>query len=201
MIRLKTHLKRLHGWCYFLLLPLLARPPRKLYHGVFSTMPRIAISQLLENWRTRIQGKVLDVGAGAWTYPRQLLQDTCEYTATDYFAHANVDVLSDIHTLTDVFAPETFDFVLCLDVLEHTQRPWVAVQQLYAVLKPGGTLLLTTPFNFHVHETKMVKDYCRFSAEGLRYLLTQVAGFQKVAITAIGHPKFPFSYTVVAEKT
>jgi len=140
------------------------------------------------------------VGVGTWPYPRQLFQDRCEYIATDCFEHPNIDVVSDIHHLTDVFQPDSFDFVICTDVLEHIPRPWEAVRELYAVLKPGGILLLTTPFNFHLHGNEQVRDYWRISADGLRVLLQEIAGFDEIEITPIGHPEFPFSHTVVAKK-
>lgn len=200
MVTIKIWLKRLHGWLYRLLLPVLVRPPGAMYDGHVYTLPRIAIMQFLTRWRPLLHGKVLDVGVGTWTYPRQLLQDVCDYTATDCFADPNVDVVSDIHTLSEVFAANSFDFVLCTDVFEHIPRPWLAACQLYTVLKPGGTLLLTTPFNFHLHGNAMVRDYWRMTADGLRQLLQNEAGFREVEITPIGHPKFPFSHTVVARK-
>jgi 2-polyprenyl-3-methyl-5-hydroxy-6-metoxy-1,4-benzoquinol methylase len=153
--------------------------------------------RFLESWQDRIQGKVLDVGAGTWSYARELFQDRCEYIATDCFEHPNIDIISDIHHLTAQFTAQSFDFVICTDVLEHIPYPWIAVKELYAVLKAGGTLLLTTPFNFHLHTEY---DYWRISADGLRLLLEEVAGFDHVEITLVGHHEFPFSHTVVASK-
>jgi SAM-dependent methyltransferase len=196
----KIFLKRLHGWIYCQLLPLLVKPPHIVRNGQIHSLTRAGILDFLEYWQSRVHGRVLDVGVGTWVYPRQLLQDVCDYTATDCFEHPNVDVVSDIHALTEVFAPDSFDFVICTDVLEHIPRPWIAVRQLYAVLKTGGTLLLTTPFNFHLHGNEMVKDYGRLSADGLRVLLLEEAGFREAMISPVGHPEFPFSHTVVAQK-
>ncbi|MBN1977600.1 MAG: class I SAM-dependent methyltransferase [Anaerolineae bacterium] len=156
--------------------------------------------RFLESWQDCVHGRVLDVGVGTWPYPRQLLRERCEYIATDCFEHPNIDVVSDIQHLTEVFHRESFDFVICTDVLEHIPHPWEAVRELYAVLKPGGVLLLTTPFNFHLHGNEQVRDYWRISDDGLRMLLQEVAGFERVEITPIGHPEFPFSHTVVANK-
>jgi 2-polyprenyl-3-methyl-5-hydroxy-6-metoxy-1,4-benzoquinol methylase len=171
-----------------------------VFKGKLYTIPRISIIRFLEEWKTHIHGKVLDVGAGTWNFPRQLLQDRCDYIATDCFEHPNVDIVSDIHSLTDLFHPGSFDFILCFDVLEHIPRPWIAVHQLYDVLKPAGTLLLTTPFNFHLHGEQVFKDYWRMSSDGLRQLMVEEAGFSQVTITPIGNSEFPFCYTVVAVK-
>lgn len=197
---LKDSLKLLHGRLYRLCLPAIVRPPARRFRGQVVSESRRAILQLLEAWRGRLHGRVLDVGVGTWTGTRQALQGVCDYTATDCFAHPNVDVISDIHTLTAAFAAESFDFLLCTDVLEHLPRPWLAVRQLHAVLKPGGTLLLTTPFNYRLHEEQHVQDYWRISAAGLRLLLEGEAGFHQVDIQAVGHPAFPFSHIAIAVK-
>lgn len=196
----KNLIKRLHGLLYRLALPLLVQPPAIAVNGALESMPRAAIIAFLEEWKPRIHGRVLDVGVGSWTYPRQLLQDDCQYTATDCYAGPNVDIVSDIHSLTSAFEADSYDFVLCTDVLEHVSRPWVAVIELAGILKPGGTLLLTTPFNYRRHGNQQVVDYWRFTEEGLRQLLLEEAGFRHASITPVGHPSFPFSYTVAAEK-
>ena len=41
---------------------------------------------------------------------------------------------------------ETFDYVLCCEVLEHMEQdPMFMLSELNRVLKPGGTIILTTP--------------------------------------------------------
>lgn len=193
-------MKHIYSILYRVLLPVLVKPPGRFYKGSYATLVRIGVICFLESWQNRIHGKVLDVGVGTSSYSRQLFQDRCDYTATDCFEHPNIDVVSDIQRLTDVFEPESFDFVICVEVLEHVPRPWKAAEEIYAVLKPGGTLLLTIPFNYRLHTEEQVRDYWRMSADGLRVLLQEVAGFEEVEITPIGHPEFPFSHTVVARK-
>ncbi|MHC1704353.1 MAG: class I SAM-dependent methyltransferase [Tenuifilaceae bacterium] len=43
------------------------------------------------------------------------------------------------------FPDNTFDFVVSSEVIEHVPDPYKAIQELYRVLKPGGTIVLTTP--------------------------------------------------------
>ncbi len=59
--------------------------------------------------------------------------------------------------------------VLCTEVLEHLPEPQRAVDEMFRVLKPGGTLLLTTRFLFPIHDAP--HDYFRFTKYGLRHLL------------------------------
>jgi 2-polyprenyl-3-methyl-5-hydroxy-6-metoxy-1,4-benzoquinol methylase len=43
------------------------------------------------------------------------------------------------------FENNTFDIVVSSEVIEHVPDPYKAMQELFRVLKPGGTLVLTTP--------------------------------------------------------
>ena len=46
------------------------------------------------------------------------------------------------------FKNDQFDFIVCSEVIEHTQDPYKALRELYRVLKPNGTLALTVPNRF-----------------------------------------------------
>jgi 2-polyprenyl-3-methyl-5-hydroxy-6-metoxy-1,4-benzoquinol methylase len=43
------------------------------------------------------------------------------------------------------FEDESFDFVVCTEVIEHTPEPRRSVAELARVVRPGGTLVVTTP--------------------------------------------------------
>lgn len=45
------------------------------------------------------------------------------------------------------FADGIFDHVICSEVLEHLYEPILAINEAYRVLKPGGSYLVTVPFN------------------------------------------------------
>ena len=53
-----------------------------------------------------------------------------------------------IHEL--LYEPSSFDFVIALEILEHVPSPRQFVQELAKLLKPTGTLLLTTPNRFRL---------------------------------------------------
>jgi SAM-dependent methyltransferase len=43
------------------------------------------------------------------------------------------------------FAPEVFDFVIHLDVMEHLFNPFEALREIERTLRPGGRCLFTAP--------------------------------------------------------
>ena len=67
------------------------------------------------------------------------------------------------------FARDAFDAVVMGEVLEHCHDPVGALAGAHACLKPGGLLVLTTPFLFPIHNAPV--DYWRFTRHGLELLL------------------------------
>jgi len=92
--------------------------------------------------------RVLDAGAGSGQY--RALFAHCDYHALDIGGHANLDYEADI---TSIPVPDqSFDVVLCTEVLEHVPEPIAAVRELARVLKPGGRLFLTAPLGSWLHQ-------------------------------------------------
>lgn len=69
---------------------------------------------------------------------------------------------------------QTYDVVICEQVLEHVTDPWQATRSLLKLCRPGGQLIVSTPFLVRIHHEP--EDYWRFTAKGLGILLEQ-AGF------------------------
>jgi len=65
-----------------------------------------------------------------------------DYTTTDLNSPL-ADVEADICDLP--FKENEFDFILCNHVLEHIPDDTKAMQELYRILKPGGTAILQIP--------------------------------------------------------
>ena len=62
----------------------------------------------------------------------------------------NTDTIADCHALP--FADGVFDVVMALNAFEHYHSPERAAQELYRVLKPGGTVFIHTAFIQPLHE-------------------------------------------------
>jgi len=78
---------------------------------------------------------------------------------------------------------ESFDVVLCTQVLEHSQNPWAAAAEIRRILKPGGHLIASAPhvWFYHPHPS----DNWRFTQEGLTHLCRE-AGLAPVTLLAQG---------------
>lgn len=73
------------------------------------------------------------------------------YSSTDFEGKLNTDKKLDI---TEIEEPDgSYDLVICYHVLEHIPDDRKAMSELYRILKPGGKLLLQTPFaEGEIHE-------------------------------------------------
>lgn len=67
-----------------------------------------------------------------------------------------------------------FDLIIVEQVLEHVLWPYRAVRNAYKMLRPGGTLLITTPFLLRIHNCPV--DCSRWTPLGMKHLLAE-AGF------------------------
>lgn len=66
-----------------------------------------------------------------------------------------------------------YDVVVCEQVLEHVVDPQAAAANLRGLCRPGGRVIVSTPFLIKVHELPAygMFDYWRFTPRGLRTLL------------------------------
>ena len=86
--------------------------------------------------------KVLHFAPEQAFYNRFRKLQNLDYTTTDLNSPL-ADVKADICDLP--FKEAEFDFILCNHVLEHIPDDTKALQELYRILKPGGTAILQIP--------------------------------------------------------
>lgn len=94
--------------------------------------------------------KVLHFAPEQAFYKRFRKLNNLEYTTTDLNSPL-ADVKADICDLP--FENDSFDFILCNHVLEHIPDDTKAMQELYRILKPGGTAILQIPQELDRAET------------------------------------------------
>jgi SAM-dependent methyltransferase len=66
------------------------------------------------------------------------------------------------------FADDTFDVVLCDNVVDHAESPYTIVRELVRILRPGGLLYFTVNFHHAVYALA-ASAYSTWRGLGLRY--------------------------------
>jgi SAM-dependent methyltransferase len=126
-------------------------------------------------------GALLDVGCGEKPYEDVLGPHVDSYTGLEHpdtvHARGRVDAWGSADELP--FDDGSFDTVASFHVVEHTEEPAAAIGEMARVLRPGGTLLLSVPFIWGLHEVP--RDFFRFTPYGLRHLLG-AAGFEEIDV-------------------
>jgi SAM-dependent methyltransferase len=131
-------------------------------------------------------GRLLDVGVGERPYGRIFEPRVSRYFGLEYPPAAEnlspeitgaraanlkgaVDVWGDGGALP--FMDQSFDTVLCLELLEHVPQPDRCLAEIARTLRPGGALLVTVPFVAALHA--LPYDYWRYTPAGLTELLAR----------------------------
>lgn len=151
-------------------------------------LPRIAILQAIRGCSSHLRGRCLDVGCGDQPYRSLLLQppfqisellgldraqDRCQDTPPDLFwIESKIPLLS-----------ASIDSAICTEVLEHCPDPVAVLTEVHRVLKPGGSLVLTLPFLWPLHEVP--HDWGRYTPFAIKFFL-ESAGFQVCELRPLG---------------
>jgi SAM-dependent methyltransferase len=114
------------------------------------------------------QGYFLDMGCGNKPYENLYKPVTASQTGCDIMQSDKnrVDVICPATALK--FENDSFDSILCTQVLEHVYDHQTMIREVHRVLKPGGHIILTVPFAWELHEEPY--DYFRFTKHALKEL-------------------------------
>jgi SAM-dependent methyltransferase len=147
------------------------------------------VHQIVDRQLTRVareyaQGRLLDIGCGEKPYRALFAPFVTEHVGLDRTDTQHFRGAIDLYGYADAIpvAAMSFDTVLCTTVLEHVEEPARALAEIHRVLRPAGTLILTAPLFWHVHEAP--RDFYRYTAHGLRYLCEK-AGFTIIELTPL----------------
>lgn len=111
---------------------------------------------------------VLDVGSQDVNGSYRPLFEDCIYTGLDQTEGKNVDVVtSDPYKFP--FDYDSFDVVISGQCLEHSPRPWLLVQEIARVLRPGGACCIIAPWEWEIHRYPV--DCFRILPDGMRSMM------------------------------
>lgn len=156
-------------------------------HSKLADVGRWYVTEFVREVSSELPGgtRLLDAGAGEGHYRKFFSH--CDYKSADLgvgdsrWVYDDLDYVAPLDALP--VADETFDAVLCTQVLEHLERPFESVREFYRVLRPGGKLYLTAPMSHAEHQTPY--DFFRYTSYGLRSIL-KGAGFEDVRVEPFG---------------
>lgn len=188
-------------------------PKTKKWKGQDYSETRFAVIEWLERELPHITGDVLNVSAGNWPVPKQLLTNPGlkSYKTFDQKIYGstqnNVDFFGDVHNMPSGWTNK-WDCVICNQAIECYENPFKAIEEMHRILKKGGVLLIDAPFNYRwfgsgswddaKQNRKDVKDYWRITRQGWELLLSKFASNK---IERSGPNKYdPYTYMVKAVK-
>lgn len=127
--------------------------------------------------------RVLDVGAGSGHY-REIFCEQ-QYLAIDRgYEQSNIAGLTVVADIAAIpFAANTMDAAICLEVLEHVQEPKAILSEIYRVVRPGGQVMVSTPFCFGEHMQPY--DFFRYTRFELAEIFVDT-GFNVLSIQPRG---------------
>ncbi len=163
-------------------------PP--IWHSHF--LSAWVVERALAEIATPLKGLILDVGSGTG-YAGRALGPNATYLPTD-LPNGRCGTDRSITTRGSrpvvqcsgdalPFSSSSLDGAMAVSVLEHVAHPDAILREAYRVVRPGGYLLLVTPFCFPFHGEP--NDYRRWTSEGLAAEVT-ACGFEPERIDRLG---------------
>lgn len=157
------------------------------YHWWFRGKREIVLS-LAEPVLSAVQeSKSIDFGCGCGMMLRELMRYG-EVSGADFSPLAleyckeklkDTGALHQIDLSVPVNPWDTYDFGVALDILEHIEDDFIAAQNLYRFIRPGGTVIITVPayqWLWSAHDENCMHKR-RYNRKMLQNLLTK-SGFQ-----------------------
>ncbi|HTF30094.1 MAG TPA: class I SAM-dependent methyltransferase [Flavitalea sp.] len=111
----------------------------------FKTYHRCLVEKALVKHQRLITGKALDIGA---MRPRYNHLFNASFTAVDLTPNEELGVLyGDIQEGLP-FEDNSFDSIICIEVFLYLDQYEKSIGEIYRLLKPGGTAIISTPFMY-----------------------------------------------------
>lgn len=120
-------------------------------NAAYEKLFRKFILMFTGRWET-----VVDIGSGSgWTsaipHKRIFFVDLSMKNLLSLKDETSGPLLSDAHRLP--FKDESIEFLIASEIIEHLNDPEIAAREMWRVMKPGGRIVLSTPYKERIHYT------------------------------------------------
>jgi len=117
-----------------------------------------------------VESITLNLGSGPGT-----IKGRSDIINIDIYNFNDVDVVADATNLP--FVENSVDFIINRALLEHVESPERVIQEMYRILKPGGSIFCFVPFIQPYHAAPF--DFQRWTVSGVIVLFEQ---FQNISV-------------------
>lgn len=142
--------------------------------------------------------RLLDVAPQDHKGAKPFLPEGIEYHTLDIDPKSGATYIADLCSCAPTVGYDSYDYVVCTEVLEHTRQPFDAVNNIHGMLKTGGLAFVSTPLNFRIHGP--LPDCWRFTEHGLRELFKAFEIIELNSLESSDRFLMPIQYTLIARK-
>lgn len=164
-----------------------------------------AIHETVENiLKNETRGKILDVPAGEGALSLRLrnlgFDVSCCDLYTEIFKLPNAEIKRGNLDAKLPYEDKSFDYVVCVEGLEHIENPANAMREFARLLKENGTLIVSVPNIMNIEErlkwlfSGYTSHFKPLSAEALKAISEEFGGMEEIAlhVNPIGYSEVRF---------
>ena len=127
--------------------------------------------------------KIIDIGSYDvdGSYRPIFSKPNWEYKGLDMVAGPNVDIVAPSYPWP--LPDNSFDAVVSGQTMEHVEAPWLWVKELERICKPGGLIVVISPWQWFIHRYPV--DCWRILPDGMTYLLSKWCRCELLAVGTV----------------
>ena len=146
------------------------KPKLKKYAKYLSRSP---INHEIVNFLSNAKktDRILNIGSGgdiSQVIKSCLSKKNIGFLSSDIDPNRSPDFVDDI--VNSKLESNSFDLIICAEVLEHVEDPYKAANNLIRILDDGGKIFISTPFIFPTHDAPY--DFFRYTEFGLKKIFS-----------------------------
>lgn len=133
---------------------------------------------------------ILDYGAGRGDILSALVERKAQAVGVEPFGHELLRQkgFQTYQTMEDLPENQAVDGIVCVDVIEHLEKPLADIQQMFKLLSPGGWLFISTPNSESLRARIQGQTWEEANRKGHLFLFTpdsleknlSLAGFSRI---------------------